>query len=109
MEGMLAPEMKEEVLGTAEIREIFKISKVGSIAGCMVMDGKITRNAKIRVVREGVVVFDGELIALKRFKDDVKEVTKGYDCGIQIKGFNDIEERDVIEAYHEVAIKKKLK
>ncbi len=109
MEGMLAPEMKEEVLGTAEIREIFKISKVGSIAGCMVMDGKITRNAKIRVIREGVVVFDGELIALKRFKDDVKEVAKGYDCGIQIKGFNDIEERDVIEAYHEVAIKKKLK
>ena len=109
MEGMLAPEMKEEVLGTAEIREIFKISKVGSIAGCMVMDGKITRNAKVRVVREGVVVFDGELVALKRFKDDVKEVTKGYDCGIQIKGYNDIEERDIIEAYHEVAIKKKLK
>lgn len=109
MEGMLAPEMKEEVLGTAEIREIFKISKVGSIAGCMVMDGKITRNAKVRIVREGVVVFDGELVALKRFKDDVKEVAKGYDCGIQIKGYNDIEERDVIEAYHEVAIKKKLK
>ena len=109
MEGMLAPEMKEEVLGTAEIREIFKISKVGSIAGCMVTDGKITRAAKVRVVRDGVVVFDGELVALKRFKDDVKEVTKGYDCGIQIKGYNDIEERDIIEAYHEVAIKKKLK
>ncbi len=109
MEGMLAPEMKEEVLGTAEIREIFKISKVGSIAGCMVMDGKIARNSKIRIIREGVVVFTGELLALKRFKDDVKEVTKGYDCGIQIKNFNDIEERDVIEAYHEVAIKKKLK
>ncbi|MGL2994411.1 translation initiation factor IF-2 [Flavobacterium sp. TSSA_36] len=109
MEGMLAPEMKEEVLGTAEIREIFKISKVGSIAGSMVMDGKILKNAKIRVIREGVVIFDGELLALKRFKDDVREVAKGYDCGIQIKGFNDIEERDVIEAYHEVAIKKKLK
>ncbi|SDZ87375.1 translation initiation factor IF-2 [Flavobacterium gillisiae] len=109
MEGMLAPEMKEEVLGTAEIREIFKISKVGSIAGCMVMDGKIARNAKIRIIREGVVVHAGELSALKRFKDDVKEVAKGYDCGIQIKGYNDIEERDVIEAYHEVAIKKKLK
>ncbi|OAZ05235.1 translation initiation factor IF-2 [Flavobacterium succinicans] len=109
MEGMLAPEMKEEVLGTAEIREIFKISKVGSIAGSMVMDGKITKNSKIRIVREGVVIFEGELLALKRFKDDVKEVAKGYDCGIQIKGFNDIEERDVIEAYHEVAIKKKLK
>ena len=109
MEGMLAPEMKEEVLGTAEIREIFKISKVGSIAGSMVMDGKIARNAKIRIIREGVVVHTGELIALKRFKDDVKEVAKGYDCGIQIKGYNDIEERDVIEAFHEVAIKKKLK
>ena len=109
MEGMLAPEMKEEVLGTAEIREIFKISKVGSIAGSMVMDGKITRNSKIRIIREGVVVFTGELLVLKRFKDDVKEVLKGYDCGIQIKNYNDIEERDVIEAYHEVAIKKKLK
>jgi len=109
MEGMLAPEMKEEVLGTAEIRELFKISKVGTIAGCMVTDGKITRQAKIRIIRDGVVIHDGELVALKRFKDDVKEVTKGYDCGIQIKGFNDIEERDVIEAYHEVAIKKKLK
>ncbi|HSD05812.1 translation initiation factor IF-2 [Flavobacterium sp.] len=109
MEGMLAPEMKEEVLGTAEIRELFKISKVGTIAGCMVTDGKITRNGKIRIIRDGVVVHEGELIALKRFKDDVKEVSKGYDCGIQIKGYNDIEERDVIEAYHEVAIKKKLK
>ena len=109
MEGMLAPEMKEEVLGTAEIRELFKISKVGTIAGCMVMDGKILRNAKIRIIREGVVVHEGELVALKRFKDDVREVAKGYDCGIQIKGFNEIEERDVIECYHEVAIKKKLK
>ncbi len=109
MEGMLAPEMKEEVLGTAEIREIFKISKVGSIAGSMVMDGKIVKNSKIRIIRDGVVVHDGELLALKRFKDDVKEVAKGYDCGIQIKGYNDIEERDVIESYHEVANKKKLK
>jgi len=109
MEGMLAPEMKEEVLGTAEIREIFKISKVGSIAGSMVMDGKIVKNAKMRIIRDGVVVHDGELLALKRFKDDVKDVAKGYDCGIQIKGYNDIEERDIIESYHEVAIKKKLK
>jgi len=109
MEGMLAPEMKEEVLGTAEIREIFKISKVGSIAGSMVMDGKIVKNAKARIIRDGVVVHDGELLALKRFKDDVKDVAKGYDCGIQIKGYNDIEERDIIESYHEVAIKKKLK
>ena len=109
MEGMLSPEMKEEITGTAEIREIFKISKVGSIAGCMVTDGKIFRNSKIRVIREGVVVFTGDLTALKRFKDDVKEVSKGYDCGIQVKGFNDIEELDIIEAYQEVAVKKKLK
>ena len=109
MEGMLSPEMKEEITGTAEIREIFKISKVGSIAGCMVMDGKISRNSKIRIIREGVVVFTGDLLALKRFKDDVKEVSKGYDCGIQIKNYNDIEERDLIEAFQEVAVKKKLK
>ena len=109
MEGMLAPEMKEEILGTAEIREIFKISKVGSIAGSMVMDGKIVKNSKIRIIRDGVVVHEGELLTLKRFKDDVKDVAKGYDCGIQIKGFNDIEEGDIIESYHEVAIKKKLK
>ena len=109
MEGMLSPEMKEEVTGTAEIREIFKISKVGSIAGCMVTDGKIFRSSKIRIIREGVVVFTGELTALKRFKDDVKDVAKGYDCGIQIKNYNDIEMNDVIEAFQEVAVKKKLK
>ncbi|NHM05863.1 translation initiation factor IF-2 [Flavobacterium sp. CYK-4] len=109
MEGMLSPEMKEEITGTAEIREIFKISKVGSIAGCMVTDGKIFRASKIRIIRDGVVVHTGELAALKRFKDDVKEVSKGYDCGIQIKGYNDIEINDLIEAFQEVAVKKKLK
>ncbi len=109
MEGMLSPEMKEEITGTAEIREIFKISKVGSIAGCMVTDGKIFRNSRIRLIREGVVVFTGELTALKRFKDDVKEVSKGYDCGIQVKNYNDIEMNDIIEAFQEVAVKKKLK
>lgn len=109
MEGMLSPEMKEEITGTAEIREIFKISKVGSIAGCMVTDGKIFRNSRIRIIREGVVVFTGELATLKRFKDDVKEVSKGYDCGIQIKNYNNIEELDIIEAFQEVAVKKKLK
>lgn len=109
MEGMLSPEMKEEVTGTAEIRELFKISKVGTIAGCMVTDGKIFRSSRVRIVREGVVVYTGELTALKRFKDDVKEVSKGYDCGIQIKGYNDIEINDVIEAFQEVAVKKKLK
>ena len=109
MEGMLSPEMKEEVTGTAEIREIFKISKVGSIAGCMVTDGKIFRSSRIRLIREGVVIHTGELIALKRFKDDVKEVSKGYDCGMQIKGYNEIEYNDIIEAFQEVAVKKKLK
>lgn len=109
MEGMLSPEMKEEVTGTAEIRETFKISKVGTIAGCMVLTGKIFRNSGIRLIREGVVVHTGELDSLKRFKDDVKEVSKGYDCGIQIKNYNDIKEGDTIEAFQEVAVKKKLK
>ena len=108
MEGMLSPEFKEEVTGTAEIRELFKIAKVGTIAGCMVTDGKIFRNSKVRVVRENVVVYTGELASLKRFKDDVKEVSKGYDCGLQVKNYNDIHEGDVIEAFQEVAVKKKL-
>jgi translation initiation factor IF-2 len=109
MEGMLSPEVKEEVTGTAEIREIFKVSKIGNIAGCMVMNGKIFRNSGIRIIRDGVVVHTGTLDALKRFKDDAKEVTKGYDCGMQIKGYNDIVEGDVIEAFQEVEVKKKLK
>jgi translation initiation factor IF-2 len=109
MEGMLSPEMKEEITGTAEIREVFKISKVGSIAGCMVTDGKIFRNSRIRLIREGVVIYTGELSTLKRFKDDVKEVSKGYDCGMQIKNYNDIQEYDTVEAYQEVEVKKKLK
>ncbi|MDC1162036.1 translation initiation factor IF-2 [Tenacibaculum sp.] len=109
MEGMLSPDMKEEVTGNVEIREIYKISKVGNIAGCMVMTGKIFRNSLIRIIRDGIVVHTGTLTALKRFKDDVKEVAKGYDCGIQIKGFNDILQGDTIEAYEEVAVKKKLK
>ncbi|WP_339751908.1 translation initiation factor IF-2 [uncultured Winogradskyella sp.] len=109
MEGMLSPEVKEEVTGTAEIREIFKVSKVGNIAGCMVMNGKIFRNSGIRIIRDGVVVYTGVLEALKRFKDDAKEVAKGYDCGMQIKGYNDIVEGDVIEAFQEVEVKKKLK
>lgn len=109
MEGMLSPELKEEVTGTAEIREVFKISKVGSIAGCMVTDGKIFRNSRIRLIREGVVIYTGELATLKRFKDDVKEVSKGYDCGMQIKNYNDIQHYDVIEAFHEVEVKKTLK
>ena len=109
MEGMLSPEMKEEVTGNVEIREVYKISKVGNIAGCMVMSGKIYRDSKVRIIRDGIVVHDGVLSSLKRFKDDVKEVAKGYDCGLQLKNYNDIEEGDVIEAYKEVAVKKKLK
>ena len=108
MEGMLSPEMKEEISGTAEIRETFKISKVGTIAGCMVTSGKIFRNSNIRLIRDGVVIFTGELSSLKRFKDDVKEVAKGYDCGMQIKNYNDIRESDIVEAFQEVAVKKTL-
>ena len=108
MEGMLSPEMREEITGNAEIRETFKISKVGTIAGCMVTSGKIFRNSSVRIIREGVVVYTGELSTLKRFKDDVKEVAKGYDCGMQIKNYNDIKIGDVIEAYQEVAVKKTL-
>ncbi len=109
MEGMLSPEMKEEVSGNVEIREVYKISKVGNIAGCMVMSGKIFRDSKIRIIRAGIVVHDGVLTSLKRFKDDVREVGKGFDCGLQLKNYNDIEEGDVIEAYKEVAVKKRLK
>ena len=108
MEGMLSPEMREEITGNAEIRETFKISKIGTIAGCMVTTGKIYRNSGIRIIREGVVIYTGALSSLKRFKDDVKEVAKGYDCGLQIKNYNDIKEGDVLECFQEVAVKKSL-
>ncbi len=108
MEGMLSPDIKEEITGTAEIRETFKISKIGTIAGCMVTSGKILRESGIRLIREGVVVYTGELLSLKRFKDDAKEVAKGFDCGMQIKDYNDLKEGDIIESFIEVAIKKKL-
>jgi translation initiation factor IF-2 len=109
MEGMLSPEVKEEITGTAEIRETFKISKIGTIAGCMVTNGKIYRSSSIRLIRDGVVIYTGELASLKRFKDDAKEVAKGYDCGTQVKNYNDIKEGDIIEAFQEVEVKKKLK
>jgi len=109
MEGMLSPEFKEEITGNAEIRETFKISKVGTIAGCMITDGKIFKKSSIRLIREGVVLMSGTLASLKRFKDDVKEVAKGYDCGIQINNYNDIIVGDIIEAFSEVEIKKKIK
>ena len=108
IEGMLAPEEKEEVTATAEVRETFKISKVGTIAGCMVKEGKISRSSKVRVIRDGIVVYTGVLGSLKRFKDDVKEVAAGLDCGLNIDGFNDIKIGDTIEAYQIVEIKRKL-
>ena len=109
MEGMLSPELKEEITGTAEIRETFKISKIGTIAGCMVTSGKIYRSSGIRLIRDGIVIHTGTLTSLKRFKDDAKEVSKGYDCGIQLKNYNDIQEGDILESYREVEVKKKLK
>jgi len=108
MEGLLSPDMQEEIIGSAEVRDIFKISKLGTIAGCMVTDGKITRNSGVRVIREDNVIFDGKLSSLKRFKDDAKEVAKGYDCGLQIIDFNDVLVGDLIESYEEIAVKKKL-
>jgi translation initiation factor IF-2 len=108
MEGMLSVKMEEESTGEAEVRETFKISRMGTIAGCMVTSGKIFRNSKVRVVRAEEILFDGKLLSLKRFKDDVKEVAKGYDCGIQISEFNDLQEGDIIQCYQEVEVKRKL-
>ena len=108
MEGLLSPDMKEEIIGSAEVRDIFKISKLGTIAGCMVTSGKITRNSGIRVIREENIIFDGKLSSLKRFKDDAKEVAKGYDCGLQIINFNDVQVEDLIESYEQIAVRKKL-
>ncbi|TXB67245.1 translation initiation factor IF-2 [Vicingus serpentipes] len=109
MEGMLAPKVEEKIVGTVEIREVFKISKVGTIAGCMVQEGKVFRNSKVRLIRDGIVIFDGLLGSLKRFKDDVKEVAKGYECGLNIANYNDIKVDDIVEAYELVEIKQKLK
>ena len=106
MKGMLDPEYEEQVIGQAEVRQTFKVSKVGTIAGSYVTEGKITRNAGVRIIREGVVVFEGELDTLKRFKDDAKEVAQGYECGITIEGYNDLKEGDIIEAYQMVEIER---
>lgn len=108
MEGMLSPEIKEEVVATVEVLETFKISKVGTIAGCIVRDGKIARSSKIRIIRDGIVIYTGELGSLKRFKDDVKEVSKGFECGLNITNYNDLRIGDMIEAFEEVEIKKTL-
>ena len=108
MEGMLSPEFKEQIVGTAEIRETFKITKFGTIAGCYVTDGRINRNHQVRIIREGIVVYSGELGSLKRFKDDVKEVKNGYECGLNIAKYNHIRVGDVVEAYEEVEVNRKL-
>lgn len=108
MEGMLSPEIREEVVASVEVLETFKISKVGTIAGCIVRDGKITRSSKIRIIRDGIVIYTGELGSLKRFKDDVKEVAKGFECGLNISNYNDLRIGDMIEAYEEVEVKKTL-
>ena len=108
MEGMLSPEVKEKVVGTAEVRETFKVSKVGTVAGCMVIDGKITRNNKVRVIRDGIVIYTGDLGSLKRFKDDVKEVGTNYECGLNVEKFNDVKVGDHIEAFEEVEVARKL-
>lgn len=108
MEGMLSPEIKEEITGTAEVLQTYKISKIGTIAGAMVREGKIKRTNKVRVIRDGIVIYTGELGSLKRFKDDVKEVVSGYDCGLSVQGYNDIREGDLIEGFEEVEVKKTL-
>ncbi len=108
MEGMLSPDIKEEIIGTAEVLEIFKVTKVGTVAGCIVRDGRITRNSKMRVIRDGIVIYTGDLGSLKRFKDDVREVKNGYECGLNIENFNDIKVGDFVEAFTEVEVAKQL-
>jgi translation initiation factor IF-2 len=108
MEGMLSPEVREEIVATLEIREIFKVTRVGTVAGCYVKEGKITRNTRVRIIRDGIVIYTGELGSLKRFKDDVKEVVGGYECGLNIHNFNDIKVGDIVEGYQEFEVKKTL-
>lgn len=108
MEGMLSPEIKEEITGTAEVLDVFKITKVGSVAGCIVREGKLIRNNKVRLIRDGIVVYTGDLGSLKRFKDDVKEVTHGFECGLNINNFNDIKVGDIVEGFQQVEVKRKL-
>ena len=108
MEGMLSPDVEEKIICNIEVRETFKISKVGTIAGCMVVDGKIARKSKVRLIRDGVVVYTGQLSTLKRFKEDVAEVKKGFECGMSIENFNDIKVGDIIEGYDNIETKREL-
>jgi translation initiation factor IF-2 len=108
IEGMLSPEIEEKITCNVEVREVFKIAKVGTIAGCMVLDGTITRNTMVRLIRDGIVVYTGKLASLKRFKDDVKEVNSGYECGLSVENFNDIKIGDIIEGYEMIEIARKF-
>ena len=108
LEGLLSPVLSEEIVGTVEVRDTFKVPKLGTVAGCYVLDGKIARNNKIRLIRDGIVIFEGNIGSLKRFKDDVREVDSGYECGLNIENFNDVKISDTIEAYKIVETKKKL-
>ena len=108
LEGMLSPELHEEGIGSLEIRQVFKVPKIGNVAGCYMLEGKVFRDSRVRLLREGVQIYDGELDSLKRFKDDVKEVDAGYECGLNLKGYSDIKVGDIIEAYRIVEKKRKL-
>ena len=108
LEGLLSPLLSEEVVASVEIRDTFKVPKVGTVAGCYVLEGKISRNNKIRLIRDGIVIFEGEIGTLKRFKDDVRDVDAGYECGLNVNNFNDIKVGDIVEAYKIVETKKKL-
>ena len=108
MEGLLEPKIEEKILGNAEVREVFHITKVGTVAGSYVTEGKISRAGRVRLIRDGIVVYTGEMLALKRFKDDVKEASAGMECGISIKNYNDIKLGDVIEVFEEVEVKRTL-
>jgi translation initiation factor IF-2 len=108
IEGMLSPDIEEKVVCNVEVRNVFKISKVGTIAGCMVLEGVVTRNTRVRVIRDGIVIYTGNIGSLKRMKDDVKEVKAGYECGLNIENFNDIKVGDVIEGFEEIEVARKL-
>ncbi|MEX0639206.1 MAG: EF-Tu/IF-2/RF-3 family GTPase, partial [Balneolaceae bacterium] len=108
LEGLLSPSIREQMLGMVEVREIFKVTRVGTIAGCYVTEGKVFRNKPVRVIRDGVVIYGGEIDSLKRFKDDVKDVQAGYECGISIVGYNDLKVGDEIESYEVIEEKRRL-